>query len=172
MRGASAGLAAAIGTAALALAATAALAGDNYATERKAITLSPAQTQFILRCGGCHGTLGESPQKSVPTLRRSVGYFLCTPEGRDYIARLPNVSRSPLTDQQLTDVINWVAFELGEHSAPAGAVRYTVEEIAAARARPLHAPALNDYRRGIVTKLVKSCGAPRAMLEYGRPRKL
>lgn len=144
-----------------------AIAADNYATERNAVTLSPAQTRFILSCGGCHGTLGQSPPKSVPTLRGSAGYFLCTPEARDYIIRLPNVSRALLDDQALADVMNFVTFELGERSAPPGAVRFTAREVREIRARPLNTQPLNAYRRKIVKQLVRDCGAPAAMLEYG-----
>ncbi len=154
---------------ALGLAAAApAFAGNNYASERSAVTLSPAQTQFVLRCGGCHGTLGISPPKSVPSLRGVAGWFLCTPEGREYVIRLPNVARAQFDDATLAQVMNFVTFDLGEQSAPKGALRFTTTEVAAIRARPLNAIPLNEFRQKVVSGLVKRCHAPPSMLEYGR----
>ncbi len=151
-----------------AIAAAPAIAGDNYATERNAVTLSPAQTQFILRCGGCHGTLGVSPPRSVPSLRGVAGWFLCTPEGREYVIRLPNVSRAQFDDATLAQVMNFVTFDLGERSAPPAAARFTQAEVAAIRARPLNALPLRQFRRKVVTGLVRRCHAPASMLDYDR----
>jgi len=153
---------------ALLLAAAPALAGNNYATERNAVVLSPDQTRFILRCGGCHGTLGQSPPKSVPQLRGVAGWFLCTPQAREYIIRLPNVSRAQLNDADLAGVMNFVAFGLGETSAPAKALRFTAAEVAAIRTRPLGAQPLNVYRRTVVDAMIRKCGAPVSLRDYGQ----
>ena len=147
-----------------------ALAGDNYATERNALVLGPAQTRFILRCGGCHGTLGQSPPLSVPQLRGLAGWFLCTPEARAYVIRLPNVARAQLDDADLAEVMNFVTFGLGEGSAPATAIRFTAEEVAAIRTRPLNTQPLNAYRRTIVDGLIRRCGAPVSLRDYGREK--
>lgn len=153
----------------LLFAAGAALAqNDNHATERNAVVLSPAQTKFILRCGGCHGTLGESPPLSVPMLRHTAGWFLCTPAAREYIIRLPNVSRAQLSDADLAEVMNFVAFRLGAESAPKAARPFTADEVATIRARPLNDLPLNAYRQKIVGELVRKCGAPASLADYGR----
>jgi hypothetical protein len=133
------------------------------------LVLSPDQTRFILRCGGCHGTLGQSPPKSVPQLRGVAGWFLCTPEARDYVIRLPNVSRAQLGDAELAGVMNFVAFRLGEGSAPATAARFTAAEVAAIRARPLNDKPLNAYRRQIVDAMIRKCRAPVSLRDYGVP---
>lgn len=153
---------------ALLLIAAPASAGDNYATERNAIVLGPAQTKFILRCGGCHGTLGQSPPLSVPQLRGLAGWFLCTPQARAYVIRLPNVSRAQLNDADLAEVMNFVTFQLGEHSAPSNAIRFTADEVATIRTRPLNALPLNAYRRQIVDGMIKRCGAPVSLRDYGK----
>lgn len=156
-----------------ALAAAAVLAGapapgDNAERERTAPTLSHAQTQFMLRCGGCHGIHGRSPPGQVPSLRGAAGYFLCTPEGREYAIRLPNVSRTPLSDGDLADVMNYVMFGLGEGGAPAGAKPYSAEEVGALRKAPLTGLELTERRNKVVRKLVQSCGAPADLLSYLR----
>lgn len=157
----------ALGAAAIAL-ATVARAGDNIAVEQNAVVLSRAQTQFVLRCGGCHGTLGNSPPRSVPQLRHRAGWFLCTPEGRAYVIRVPNVSRTPLDDAELAAVMNFVMFELGAASAPKGAARFTADEVHRLRGAPLNNVPLVKHRRQVVSKLIKSCGAPKDMLDYGK----
>jgi hypothetical protein len=152
----------------LLLGAAPAAAGDNYTSERNAVVLGPAQTKFILRCGGCHGTLGQSPPLSVPQLRGVAGWFLCTPQAREYVIRLPNVSRAQLNDADLAEVMNFVTFGLGEHSAPPTAVRFTAAEVAAIRTRPLNALPLNAYRRQIVDGVIRQCGAPGSLRDYGK----
>lgn len=148
--------------------AGAAQESNNQRNERNAVVLSPDQTRFVLRCGGCHGTLGQSPPKSVPQLRGVAGWFLCTPEAREYVIRLPNVSRAQLNDADLAGVMNFVAFELGEASAPAQAMRFTAGEVAAIRTRPLNVKPLNAYRRQIVDNLIRQCGAPVSLRDYGQ----
>ena len=69
-------------------------------------------------------------------LRDRVGYFMCTPEGRDYLIRLPNVAYSAITDnQELADMMNFVVFGLGGASAPKGAKPFTAAEVARLRTR-------------------------------------
>ncbi len=154
------------------LLAAPAAASDNSASERNAVVLSPAQTRFILRCGGCHGTLGASPPLSVPLLRGLAGWFLCTPEAREYVIRLPNVSRAQLSNADLAEVMNFVTFELGGASTPAAAVRFTAAEVAAIRTRPLNVLPLNAYRRQIVAGVIRRCGAPASLRDYGKANAL
>jgi mono/diheme cytochrome c family protein len=141
---------------------------NRQAIERTAPTFNAAQTQFMIRCGGCHGTLGSSPPTSVPNLRGTAGYFLCTPEGREYIVRLPNVAGAQLTDEKLAAMLNFVAFELGEGSAPKDAKPYTAEEVGPLRKQQLNTVPLAKLRSDIVRKLVRRCGAPSSMLDYKR----
>ncbi|CAN7525644.1 hypothetical protein LJR219_003707 [Phenylobacterium sp. LjRoot219] len=138
------------------------------APELTAPTFNHAQTQFTLRCGGCHGVTGRSPPSQVPNLRGSAGYFLCTPESREYLIRLPNVSKTQLSDADLAEVMNYVAFGLGEGKTPKGAKPFTGEEIHRLRKTPLTGANLKQERDKVVRKLVRSCGAPKDLLLYGK----
>lgn len=138
------------------------------APELTAPTYTPAQTQFTLRCGGCHGVSGRSPPREVPNLRGTAGYFLCTPEGREYLIRLPNVSRTGLSDPDLAEVMNYVAFGLGEGKTPKNAKAFTGEEVHRLRKTPLTGADLMQTREKVVRKLVRSCGAPKELLLYGK----
>ncbi len=83
--------------------------------------LTVAQSDYVEHCSGCHGMQGNSAPADIPVLRGRVGYFLCTPAGRDYLIRLPNVAYSAIGDNdELADMMNFVAFGLGGPSAPAG----------------------------------------------------
>ena len=131
-------------------------------------TFNHAQTQFTLRCGGCHGVTGRSPPREVPNLRGTAGYFLCTPEGREYLIRLPNVSKTPLSDPDLAEVMNYVAFSLGEGKAPPGAKPFTGDEVHRLRKAPFTGANLMQQREKVVRKLVRNCGAPKDLLLYGK----
>jgi mono/diheme cytochrome c family protein len=130
--------------------------------------LSETQTQFLLRCGGCHGTQGVSPPQSVPVLRERAGWFLCTPAGREYLVRVPNVSRALLDDQALARMLNFVTFDLGRAPLSHQPAPFTAEEVAAIRRHPANDAPLIAYRTKVVKQLIAQCGAPRDLLDYGR----
>ena len=86
----------------------------------EAAEFSAPQRDYILACAGCHGIQGLSNPDLVPSLQGLVGYFLELPEGRAYLSRLPNVAFSTLSDERLAAVLNYMVFEIGGASAPAG----------------------------------------------------
>ena len=51
----------------------------------------PAQARldYIENCGGCHGVNGDTVPAHLPELQGRVGWFMCTPEARAYLLRLP-----------------------------------------------------------------------------------
>ncbi len=134
-----------------------------------AAPLSPERSSYLEGCGGCHGIDGQSYAPKVPDLTRQAGYFLCTPEGRRYILRLPNVAFSHLDNAQLAATMNYVVFTLGEGTAPAGAKPITEAEIAAVRGTPIDDPDLLRVRAGIVAGILRACPAARGLLAYGAP---
>jgi len=121
------------------------------------------RSAYLARCGGCHGIDGRAFAATVPDLKGKAGYFLCDPAGRDYIARLPNIVFSRLTDAELADLLNYVAFDLGGESAPKGARPYSAAEAARARREPLSIPDLETYRMKVVRTLISHCGAPASL---------
>ena len=60
--------------------------------------LTLPQSDYIEQCGGCHGIQGTSAPADIPVLRERVGYYMCLPEGRAYLLRLPNVAHSRIAD--------------------------------------------------------------------------
>jgi mono/diheme cytochrome c family protein len=142
------------------------LAADLRATEPIVQFIAP-QRDYLLGCGGCHGSDGFSNAKRVPTLKGLVGYYLNLPEGRAYLPRLPNVAFSAMNDRQLAAVLNYMVFEIGGDSAPAGTKPYGAAEVGKFRKQPLTEVSLSKYRRQMVETLISQYHAPTALRVYG-----
>ena len=128
--------------------------------------IEPSPGAYLLYCGGCHGITGHSSDAAVPSLKGQVDAFLCLPEGREYIVRLPNVAFAPLSDTRLAELMNFVV-GLGQTRQGKGDPPYTAAEVGALRSKPLLGQPIAGYRRELVTRLVATCGAPRSLLSYG-----
>ena len=132
-----------------------------------AAPLPDVQVTYLERCGGCHGIQGRSAPTEVPRLQGQVGSFLCLPEGRAYLVRLPSVARSPLADDEVAALMNFVVFELGGATADrARFPPYTAAEVGELRKQPLNEVSLAGYRAAIVTRLIERCGAPATLRNY------
>jgi mono/diheme cytochrome c family protein len=160
-------------------AATLALIAVQSLAQSRAQSLAPSppapavaqftkvQSNYLLNCGGCHGENGVSNSRLVPELKDQVGYYLNTAAGREYLVRLPNVAFSTMTDQELSDVLNFTILTLGGASVPAHAAPFTAGEIARLRKRPLNEVSLIDYRRHLVDELIEHHQGSAALRVYG-----
>lgn len=103
---------------------------------------------YLLYCAGCHLEDGSGAPPEVPDLRTDLARFADSPQGRDYLARVPGSSQAPLSNQRLAAVLNWMldAFYGGHDVAP-----YSPEEIGRYRASPLLDPL--KYRADLVQAL-------------------
>ena len=118
--------------------------------------LPAVHVAYLRYCGGCHGIQGVSAPKSIPTLRNEAGRFLCTAQGRNYLMRLPNIARAPLSDELLTELLNFVVFGLGGRSVPQGAPHFAVTEVAQARQQPI-TNQLDVVRQRILSDVGRGC---------------
>ena len=109
---------------------------------------SAVWSNYLLACRGCHLRDGSGVPPEVPSLRDTLGPFAATRVGRDYLIRVPGVSRSRLTDAELADVINWVLVEFNASSLPPDFEPFSAKEVASARTRSLSDPIA--YRKRIV----------------------
>lgn len=71
-------------------------------------TRADPRADYLLHCGGCHLPDGRGAPPDVPTLIASLGPIVASQEGRDYIVRVPGAAQTPLSDEQLAQVMNWV----------------------------------------------------------------
>jgi mono/diheme cytochrome c family protein len=92
---------------------------------------------YMMECQGCHLADGGGGLNSVPTLRNSVAKFPVVPGGREYLARVPGVALSSLSDQDITAVLNWMLTKFGPVEWTRRYAPYTVEEVAVLRKHPL-----------------------------------
>lgn len=122
------------------------------------------QSNYVEHCGGCHGIQGDAAPANLPTLRGRVGWFMCTPEARSYLMRLPNVARSRIADNQdLAELLNFMVFGLGGASVPKGAKPFTATEVERERQFPYNSVSLIKTRADVVDRVIKQCGAPASL---------
>jgi mono/diheme cytochrome c family protein len=118
----------------------------------------PAQ-DYMLYCMGCHGAEARGVPGKVPPLAITLGRFMRTPEGRNYVLRVPGAANSVLSDAQLAAVLNWLAGRYGAAHEPQP-LPFSASEVARARHVPL-ADALAT-RRAVVRSLAATGPAPAA----------
>ena len=92
---------------------------------------------YQLRCMGCHLADGSGQPGRVPSLRRSLLLFSASPQGRNYIVRVPGVAQSELSDKDTAALLNWMARNLSDLKVPGGFSEYSALEIHLLRGRPL-----------------------------------
>ena len=121
---------------------------------------SPAQ-DYVLYCMGCHGAEAQGVAGRVPPLAGSVALLMRSPEGRDYVLRVPGAANSALSDAQHAAVLNWLAQRYPPPGGPAPAsAPFTAAEVAGLRHTPL--ANVKESRREVVRALAASGLAPPA----------
>jgi len=115
----------------IALILIAALTGTAEASPR---------SDFLLHCAGCHQPDGTGLPPSVPSLAGPLGAIAASPEGRDYLARVPGASQAPLDDEELAAVLNWVLEEFNAETLPVPFKPLTGEQVHYSRSRVLADP--------------------------------
>ena len=115
-------------------------AGDEGDKGLSDVARAAARFDYLLHCSGCHLPDGSGAPPEVPSLRGPMGALLATPEGRDYIARVPEVAQAPLADDALARVLNWVLLEFNAETLPTGFRPLSAAEVGVARVKILADP--------------------------------
>jgi len=106
------------------------------------------QVNYILRCAGCHGLDGAgSTLGGVPPLGL-IKTFTSDLDGRTYIMHVPGVVNSGLSNQEIADVINYVAQRWGTPDIPFAS--FSLEEVN--RLRSIDIPDVVGYRRNLTNR--------------------
>jgi mono/diheme cytochrome c family protein len=142
------------------------LLASSAGASEPATAIGAPQQAYLLACGGCHGIDGASNGRRVPTLKGLVGYYLNIPQGRAYLARLPNIAFADLDDVSLAALLNYVVFDLGGDSVPPHAAPFAALEVGRLRGQPLTEVSLVGYREALVSTLIRQYRAPPALREY------
>ncbi|MBS0377591.1 MAG: cytochrome c [Proteobacteria bacterium] len=123
----------------------------------RAAPADPAQ-DYMLYCMGCHGPEAQGVAGKIPPLAGALPLYMRTPEGRNYVLRVPGAANTVLNDAQLAAVLNWLA---ATYPAPGvgAAPPFTAEEVTRIR----HTPLANVLatRREVVRSLTASGLAPK-----------
>jgi cytochrome c553 len=96
-----------------------------------------AWQNWTLNCQGCHRPDGTGSAGTTPGVAGTVAKFLAVARGREYLARVPGVATSPLSDGDLSEVLNWMLWRFDREDLPADFVPFTAAEVAGLRKRPL-----------------------------------
>jgi cytochrome c553 len=96
-----------------------------------------AWQNWTLNCQGCHRPDGSGSSGTTPGVAGNVARFLIAAQGREYLARVPGVATSPLSDGDLAEVLNWMLWRFDAQDLPADFVPFTAAEVADLRKRPL-----------------------------------
>jgi mono/diheme cytochrome c family protein len=117
----------------------AANATTNAAASRPAGVDNPqrAWQHWTLNCQGCHRPDGSGSAGTAPSLAGTVARFLSAPGGREYLGRVPGVATSPLSNADLSEVINWMLWRFDREHLPPNFLPFTAAEIGELRSRPL-----------------------------------
>lgn len=98
------------------------------------------QADYLLHCGGCHRPDASGAPPSVPSLAGTLGRIAATAEGRDYLVRVPGASQTPLTDEALAAVVNWVLLTFNADALPPDFEPLTGREVGRSRRNVLADP--------------------------------
>jgi hypothetical protein len=94
-----------------------------------------AHQNYLLHCAGCHLPDGTgSASNDVPTLHRIPGEFIKVPSGREFLAQVPGIVYSPLSDGEVAEILNWLLVRFNADVLPPTFEPYTAKEVATYRA--------------------------------------
>lgn len=114
-----------------------------------------ARINYILQCQGCHRADGSGATQSTPSLLTDGELFLSSPKGREFFVSVPGVAHAPLTDIELTEVINYVIQHLIVKNGDFEPLFYTVPELSRYR-RVKSTQDIAERRRTVIASLKAS----------------
>ncbi len=92
-----------------------------------------ARVNYQIHCQGCHLPDASGFPGKVPRMNDFVGYFLHSREGREFLVRVPGVSASRMSDEDITEVMNWLVKTYSADQLPSTFEPFTVSEVAVLR---------------------------------------
>jgi cytochrome c553 len=100
-----------------------------------------AWQHWALNCQGCHRTDGSGSPETAPPLVGVVAKFTNVAGGREYLARVPGVATSPLSDAELAELLNWMLWRFDRSHLQPNFRPFSAEEVGALRSQPLRTEA-------------------------------
>ncbi len=103
-----------------------------------------AALNWMMNCQGCHGVDAQGSPNGAPPMPGVVGKFLQVDGGREYLARVPGVAISPISDDELADLLNWMLLRFACDDLPTNFKPYGAAEVSALRADVLITQAMRE----------------------------
>lgn len=98
-----------------------------------AVNADNGHKNYLLHCRGCHTPTGAAiPAINMPSLHE-LGPLLGSDEGRQYIVQIPGVAHTPLDDEEVAEVLNWIVKNFNAEAFTSGFKLFTASEVAQAR---------------------------------------
>ncbi len=98
------------------------------------------RADYLLHCGGCHLPNGDGDLPNVPSLHNNLGKMLATPEGREYLYRVPGSAQAQVDDEGLARILNWILQEYNADTLPDDFTPITANEVSEGRSHILADP--------------------------------
>ena len=110
---------------------------------------NPPAFSYLLHCSGCHIEDGSGDPPDVPDLRQDLDLLLTSAEGRSYMLQVPGVTDTPITTQEMADLMNWMIARF--YPEMKGFKQFSAEEVQAGRDNRLANPL--ESRQQIISRL-------------------
>jgi cytochrome c2 len=147
-----------LSAAAAAAIAASAMVGSALAQAPGVADAQLAWQHWTLNCQGCHRPDATGSAATTPSLAGTAARFLWVPGGREYLARVPGVATSALSNQDLAEVLNWLLWRFDKDNLPSNFQPFSAAEVGALRARPLRLEA-SQMRADLLQK-AEASGRP------------
>ena len=102
--------------------------------------MADPRSDYLMHCAGCHLADASGKPPYVPSLAGPLGRIAASPEGRDYLARVPGAAQAPISDDRLAAVLNWLLLEFNGDTLPKRFRPLSGAEVAKSRSRVLADP--------------------------------
>jgi len=102
--------------------------------------MADARSDYLMHCAGCHLADASGKPPYVPSLAGPLGRIAASPEGRDYLARVPGAAQAPISDDRLAAVLNWLLLEFNGDTLPKRFRPLSGAEVAKSRSSVLADP--------------------------------
>jgi hypothetical protein len=102
--------------------------------------MADPRSDYLMHCAGCHLADASGKPPYVPSLAGPLGRIAASPEGRDYLARVPGAAQAPISDGRLAAVLNWLLLEFNGDTLPKRFRPLSGAEVAKSRSSVLADP--------------------------------
>jgi len=96
-----------------------------------------ALDNYIMLCQGCHLPDASGVTGHVPSFKDFAGHFLRVEGGREFLVQVPGSANAAISDEELTELLNWMLLEFSADQLPEGFKPFTIDEVARLRQHPL-----------------------------------